>query len=75
MGINAPSSAESFISVDILLCDLQTVGSRYYTFVWTMALAMQACAKLGKPFIVLDRPNLINGELEGPTWTGTSRPS
>ena len=54
-------------NVDILVCDLQDVGSRYYTFVWTMALAMQACEKYGKKFVVLDRPNPINGEtLEGP---------
>jgi len=60
-------SAEMLSEVDVLLCDLQDVGSRYYTFVWTMALAMQACAKLGKKFIVLDRPNPINGQtLEGP---------
>jgi uncharacterized protein YbbC (DUF1343 family) len=62
----APSS-ESLAKVDVLVCDLQDVGSRYYTFVWTMALAMQTCAKLGKRFIVLDRPNPIGGEtLEGP---------
>jgi uncharacterized protein YbbC (DUF1343 family) len=51
----------------VLICDLQDVGSRYYTFVWTMALAMQACAKYGKRLIVLDRPNPIDGvTLEGP---------
>src|SRR5205823_5321489 len=60
-------SPESLQNVDVLVCDLQDVGSRYYTFVWTMALAMQACAKAGKSFIVLDRPNPINGQtLEGP---------
>ncbi len=54
-------------SVDLLVCDLQDVGSRYYTFIWTMALALQACAKYGKKFVVIDRPNPINGEsLEGP---------
>lgn len=60
-------SADMLAEVDVLVCDLQDVGSRYYTFVWTMALAMQACAKLGKKFIVIDRPNPINGQtLEGP---------
>ncbi len=59
--------ADQLAAVDILLCDLQDVGSRYYTFVWTMALAMQACAKYGKKFIILDRPNPVNGiTLEGP---------
>ena len=41
--------------------DVQDVGSRYYTFVWTMVLAMRACAKAGKAFVVLDRPNPIGG--------------
>lgn len=53
--------------LDILVCDLQDVGSRYYTFIWTMALAMQVCAKAGKEFCVLDRPNPLGGTvLEGP---------
>src|SRR4029077_6358210 len=65
-------SPESLQKVDILICDLQDVGSRYYTFVWTMALAMQACAKAGKKFVVLDRPNPINGKsLEGPVLDPT----
>ncbi|MEE8585291.1 MAG: DUF1343 domain-containing protein [Acidobacteriota bacterium] len=52
--------------VDTLVFDLQDVGARYYTFIWTMALAMQACARLGKRFVVLDRPNPIGGaHLEG----------
>ena len=60
-------TSESLKGVDVLICDLQDVGSRYYTFIWTMALAMQACAERGLLFIVLDRPNPINGEtLEGP---------
>jgi uncharacterized protein YbbC (DUF1343 family) len=66
-GEHRAPSPESLGGLDVLVCDLQDVGSRYYTFVWTMALAMQACAKLGKKFIVLDRPNPIGGEtLEGP---------
>ena len=45
--------------LDIVIYDVQDVGSRYYTFVWTMVLAMRACAKAGKAFCVLDRPNPI----------------
>ena len=53
--------------LDALLFDLQDVGVRVYTFVWTMALAMEACAEAGIPFIVLDRPNPIGGtRREGP---------
>ena len=53
--------------LDVLLFDLQDVGVRVYTFVWTMALAMQACAEAGVTFVVLDRPNPIGGvQVEGP---------
>ena len=53
--------------LDALLFDLQDVGVRVYTFVWTMALAMEACAEAGVRFVVLDRPNPIGGEVrEGP---------
>ncbi|MDE2677780.1 MAG: DUF1343 domain-containing protein [Gemmatimonadota bacterium] len=47
--------------LDALLFDLQDVGVRVYTFVWTMALAMEACAEAGVRFVVLDRPNPIGG--------------
>jgi uncharacterized protein YbbC (DUF1343 family) len=52
--------------IDILLFDLQDAGTRVYTFIYTMAYCMQACALLGKRMIVLDRPNPINGrQVEG----------
>ena len=47
--------------LDALVFDVQDVGARYYTFVWTMVLAMRACAAAGKAFVVLDRPNPIGG--------------
>ena len=47
--------------VDTLVVDLQDVGARYYTFVWTMTLAMQACARAHVPVVVLDRPNPLGG--------------
>jgi uncharacterized protein YbbC (DUF1343 family) len=49
--------------LDALVVDLQDVGARYYTFVWTTALAMRACAAARVPVIVLDRPNPLGGEL------------
>ena len=53
--------------LDALLFDLQDVGVRVYTFVWTMSLAMEACAEAGIRFVVLDRPNPIGGSVrEGP---------
>jgi uncharacterized protein YbbC (DUF1343 family) len=54
-------AAEMLSEVDVLLFDLQDVGARVYTFVSTMALAMQACREAGKRFVVLDRPNPITG--------------
>lgn len=54
-------------SVDVMVFDLQDVGTRVYTYIATMAYAMQAAAEAGIPFIVLDRPNPINGlAMEGP---------
>jgi uncharacterized protein YbbC (DUF1343 family) len=47
--------------VDVLLFDIQDVGARYYTYVYTMALAMEAAGQAGIPFVVLDRPNPIGG--------------
>jgi uncharacterized protein YbbC (DUF1343 family) len=58
---------EMLDAIDVMVYDIQDVGSRYYTFVWTMVLAMRACAAAGKAFCVLDRPNPIGGvHLEGP---------
>ena len=54
-------TAEMLDAIDVMVFDVQDVGSRYYTFVWTMVLAMRACAKAGKAFVVLDRPNPISG--------------
>jgi len=55
--------AEDLAAIDVLVVDLQDVGSRYYTFVWTAVLAMRACARAGVRVIVLDRPNPIGGDL------------
>ena len=53
--------------VDTIVIDLQDVGARYYTYIYTMALTMEACAELDREVIVLDRPNPINGsDVEGP---------
>ena len=49
--------------IDALVIDLQDIGSRYYTFIWTMELCMQACAEEGKSVIILDRPNPIGGTI------------
>ncbi len=54
-------------SLDVMLFDIQGVGSAWYTFKFSMSWAMEACAKAGIPFIVLDRPNPLGGRVvEGP---------
>ena len=52
--------------LDALVFDVQDVGARYYTFIWTLAHAMEACARRELEMIVLDRPNPIGGaQVEG----------
>ena len=62
-GARREPTAAMLRGVDALVVDLQDVGSRYYTFVWTMALAMRACARIGMRVVVLDRPNPLGGVL------------
>ncbi|MFH0794468.1 MAG: DUF1343 domain-containing protein [bacterium] len=62
---------EQLAQIDVLISDKQDVGSRFYTFMWTMTYAMEACAKNHKKFIVFDRPNPIGADrVEGApiTW-------
>jgi uncharacterized protein YbbC (DUF1343 family) len=54
--------ADDLARIDRLVVDLQDVGSRYYTFVWTAVLAMRACVAAGVGVLVLDRPNPIGGD-------------
>src|SRR4051812_40843769 len=56
-------SPEMLKDVDVLVYDLQEVGGRTWTYVSTMALAMQAAKRKGIPFVVLDRPNPISGTI------------
>jgi uncharacterized protein YbbC (DUF1343 family) len=51
--------------LDVLVVDLQDVGARYYTFIWTLLLCLEACAEEGKAVMVLDRPNPLGGVREG----------
>ncbi|MGB2807562.1 MAG: DUF1343 domain-containing protein [Sedimentisphaerales bacterium] len=53
-------------NIDVLVFDIQDIGARFYTYIYTMSLAMEAAAENGKNFVVLDRPNPINGlQVEG----------
>ena len=58
---------EMLDGLDLLVVDLQDVGTRVYTFVYTMANCLRAAARHGIPVIVCDRPNPIGGDtVEGP---------
>ncbi len=64
--INKPTP-EMLNNVDVLIFDVQDVGARFYTYISTMFLAMEAAAENGIHFVVLDRPNPITGiSVEGP---------
>jgi len=66
-GEHLKPTQEMLEDVDVLVYDIQDVGARFYTFISTMGLAMEAASEHGKQFIVLDRPNPINGvTIEGP---------
>jgi uncharacterized protein YbbC (DUF1343 family) len=66
-GEHRQPTAEMLHDIDVLLVDLQDVGARYYTFIWTLYLCLRACEQHGVHVVVLDRPNPINGlTTEGP---------
>ncbi|MFA5542909.1 MAG: DUF1343 domain-containing protein [Bacilli bacterium] len=57
---------EMLDSIDVLCIDIQDGGSRFYTYIYTMAYSMMACAEHDKEFVVFDRPNPINAvDFEG----------
>ena len=65
-GATKKPTKEMMDEVDIFSIDIQDNGSRYYTFIYTMAYCMMACAEYDKEFVVFDRPNPINGlKVEG----------
>ncbi len=66
-GATKKPTPEMLENVDVLLFDIQDVGTRFYTYIYTMAYAMEAAKENNIPFIVLDRPNPLGGtEVEGP---------
>jgi uncharacterized protein YbbC (DUF1343 family) len=65
---NQRPTPEMLRDIDVMVFDIADAGARFYTYITTMAYAMETCAKAGKPFVVLDRPNPITGlHVEGPT--------
>lgn len=66
-GTTKKPTPEMLENVDVLVFDIQDVGTRYYTYIYTMAYAMEAAAENGIPFVVLDRPNPQGGlRVDGP---------
>ncbi|TDS16624.1 uncharacterized protein YbbC (DUF1343 family) [Maribacter caenipelagi] len=66
-GKNRKPSQEQLEGLDLVLFDIQDVGVRFYTYISTMQLVMEACAEKGIPVIVLDRPNPNGHYVDGPT--------
>lgn len=67
-------TAEMMAGLDALVIDLQDIGARIYTFIYTMANCLKACAAFGVPAIVCDRPNPIGGvAVEGPVLDSAYR--
>ncbi len=65
-GQHRKPTPEMLKDIELMVVDLQDVGARYYTFIWTLALTMEACQEQGIPVMVLDRPNPIGGDqIEG----------
>ena len=58
-------TAEMLRDVDLLVIDLQDIGARIYTYIYTMANCLRACRRHGVPVVVCDRPNPIGGQVEG----------
>lgn len=66
-GSTRKPTPEMLADIDVLCFDIQDVGARFYTYISTMAYAMEACRDQNKTFVVFDRPNPIGGEaVEGP---------
>lgn len=66
-GANRKPTPEDLEGLDVLVFDLQGAGVRFYTYVSTMMLCLEAAAEAGLEFVVLDRPNPLGGErVEGP---------
>ncbi|MCL6573766.1 MAG: DUF1343 domain-containing protein [Bacillus sp. (in: Bacteria)] len=66
-GATKKPTPEMLSNVDVLIFDIQDVGARFYTYIYTMALAMEAAKENNIPIIILDRPNPISGtKVEGP---------
>ena len=65
-GANRKPEPDQLEDVDVVIYDIQDVGVRFYTYISTLHLVMEACAENGKTLIVLDRPNPNGFYVDGP---------
>lgn len=72
-GKNRKPTTEQLENIDVVLFDIQDVGVRFYTYIATMQLVMEACAVQNIPIIVLDRPNPNGHYVDGPTMETENR--
>src|SRR5690349_8621485 len=70
-GSKSKPTPEQLSDVDVVIFDIQDVGTRFYTYISTMHYVMEACAEQGKKLIVLDRPN-PNAYVDGPVLKDTT---
>ena len=66
-GVHRKPTREMLSGIDVLIIDLQDVGARLYTYIWTVKLCLEACSESGIPVWILDRPNPVGGlPFDGP---------
>ncbi|MEL6306736.1 MAG: DUF1343 domain-containing protein [Chloroflexota bacterium] len=58
-------TAEMLADIDVMVCDIQDIGVRYYTYQWTMTHVIDACGEFGIPVVVLDRANPLGDTVAG----------
>jgi uncharacterized protein YbbC (DUF1343 family) len=62
-------SRQDLVDIDLVLFDIPDIGSRFYTYLWTMSHVLEACTAFNIPFVITDRPNPLSGNIqlaEGP---------
>lgn len=64
-GTTEHPSAAMLANVDVIVCDSQDIGVRYYTFTWTMSHVLEAAGENGVEVVILDRPNPLGGSVSG----------
>ncbi|MDX2160811.1 MAG: DUF1343 domain-containing protein [bacterium] len=58
-------TAEMLQGLDVIVCDIQDVGARFYTYIWTLSHLLEAAGEAGIKVLILDRPNPLGGEIDG----------